>query len=636
MIPRFLYKKYVVASIIFIILFFGVLRSSPSVDQKPVNGNQHSRPNLDNQVAGKQNNQRLWDTIYGSSPISENLGGRVYDYLFTGGNSKPASFFHAEKQDENLTFDTFLHQLFGKIFALKPTAEDLANLYSYDENGDRVKVPTSGMEGANKKGFTMAFLKQFIRLGEEDLSDLKSKHGKFVDFVKQVKLPYNFYNKGSSGIIYVGGGRFTWFALLSISNVRKTGSNLPIEVFIPSKDEYEYVVCEEILPKMNAKCVLMYEFLKDQEQSPSVFKNFEFKGFTFKSLALLLSSFENVLLLDADNVPYFNPDTLFNTEPYASDKFVLWPDYWQRTTSPYFYDIASIDLLELNKDNYTAAQIASEIPLHKLRGSIPNPSTESGQLMISKSKHWDVILLSLYYNIYGPDHYYHLLSQGAAGQGDKETFLAAATVLNSTAYQVTAKVSAIGYFKKDGGDYRGTAQGQKSSIQDFEQKQILSGLLTSKYFGKKTNDKLSEIDGLLAKYSEDELSDDEWKTVRQYVGIPEPEIIFIHESTPKLDPIQLIHDNEFINDEVTDPATGKPKRIRFYGNYITKKNNYQFEKLQIGYIHNILCERSLVIRFIEEQINKYYVKEGKDFDKEVFCKKLDEQQKWLGSIEFTD
>ena len=52
----------------------------------------------------------------------------------------------------------------------------------------------------------------------------------------------------------------------------------------------------------------------------------------------------------------------------------------------------------------------------------------------------------IYYNYYGPSHYYKLLSQGAVGEGDKETYIAAATSLNASFYAVATNIETLGYF----------------------------------------------------------------------------------------------------------------------------------------------------------------------------------------------
>ncbi|GMM37428.1 hypothetical protein DASC09_047530 [Saccharomycopsis crataegensis] len=665
MIPRIIYRKYFVASVVLTVIILAIVHGkgqSGNLTTSSNNNKQNSNPeepenvdapssygeNIQNLIAGAETNNKIWSAL---TDGEDSIGSKLYDYLFTDSTSEDGykkqntdefgSEFHKPTIDDSLSFKNFIYDLFEKVFELKPDCPDLKNFYRKNSDGEIIKVPTSGMDdigNPNKQIYSIEYLKSIINIPEDDVLELATKHSKFAKFVKALKLPFDFYKPKSSGIVYVGGGKFTWFALLSIQNVRKTGSNLPIELFIPTEDEYEYVVCEEILPKMNAKCVLMYEFLKDPvDGSRQIFGNAEFKGFTYKSLALLLSSFENILLLDADNVPYYNPDLLFISEPYTSHKFILWPDYWQRSTSPFFYDIAGIDLFKLNEQEYSSKdQIESRIPLHKLQGTIPNPSTESGQLLISKSAHWDVLLLSLYYNIYGPKQYYHLFSQGAAGQGDKETFLAAATVLKSNFYQVTSKVSAIGYFKKTGGSYRGTAQGQKSPMEDYQVYQVKQQL--KKYYkGLKDEDISGDpaVNKVIRKFAYDEeLSDEETSLLHMFNNIKQPSVFFIHESTPKLDPIKLIHDAEFINDEITDPITGEPARIRFYANYITNKENYKFEKLQMDYIYEYLCERKLIIRFIEEQITGLYLDKGREFDVVEFCGKLEEQIKWLDGIVF--
>ena len=63
-----------------------------------------------------------------------------------------------------------------------------------------------------------------------------------------------------------------------------------------------------------------------------------------KVLAMLASSFEDNLFLDADSIPLVDIEPVFEQEPYKSHGYVLWPDFWYRTTSPRFYDIAGVKL----------------------------------------------------------------------------------------------------------------------------------------------------------------------------------------------------------------------------------------------------------------------------------------------------
>jgi len=159
---------------------------------------------------------------------------------------------------------------------------------------------------------------------------------------------------------------------------------------------------------------------------------------------MLFSRFDNILWLDADELPLFDPAKLFSSEPYVSRGLVTWPDYWYPTSSHLFYDIAGIDT-----------------PPVGLRAS-----SETGQLMISKAKHLRTLELATYYNYFGPSHYYSLLSQGAAGEGDKETFLAAAQALQAGFWQVQTPVATLGYTRSDG-SFHGVAILQADPESDF-------------------------------------------------------------------------------------------------------------------------------------------------------------------------
>ncbi|EAQ92888.1 hypothetical protein CHGG_01123 [Chaetomium globosum CBS 148.51] len=137
-----------------------------------------------------------------------------------------------------------------------------------------------------------------------------------------------------------------------------------------------------------------------------------FERFQWKVLSILVSSFQNVLFLDADCLPILNPDTIFHqgSEPFTSAGLITWPDFWTSTASPLFYKVAGdIDIPPITS----------------------RATSESGILVYDKARHADTLLLAAYYNYNGPKHYYPLLSQHGAGEGDKETFLQAALVLEA-------------------------------------------------------------------------------------------------------------------------------------------------------------------------------------------------------------
>lgn len=443
--------------------------------------------------------------------------------------------------------------------------------------------------------FTEKYLRLFLDINKEDLSQLTRSHS----FVTE-NLPESFPEGtfSGNGIVYVGGGKFNWLVLLSIKTLRYLGSELPVEVIIPQADEYELDLCGRVFPALGAKCILLPHILGKE-----VIENFKFSGYQYKALALLVSSFENVLLLDSDNVPAVKPDYLFDSEPYVSKGLICWPDFWKRATSPYFYDISGIKVLEkrvrFGYHNYgiyeagiinDGSESIDDIPLHDREGSIPDPTTESGQLLISKKKHAKTLLLALYYNLYGPSHYYPLFSQGSDGEGDKETFLAAAIVLGKPYYQVNKFLNAFGHFDEDR-NFVGCGMGQYDPVEDHEILQhnleVLNGRLYQSYEEAQQN-------GVSL-----------WKK--------EPRIVFVHANFPKLNPMGLKNQGKLLNK--------KGERIRLYGEGMRKRVGYDFELVQWNSMDYLMCELDIKVEAFKGQA------------RDEVCQEIKQQLEFLKSSE---
>jgi len=196
--------------------------------------------------------------------------------------------------------------------------------------------------------------------------------------------------------------------------LRSSGSVLPVEAFLHDRSEYEPYLCETVLPSLNARCLIIDDFLQPPA-STTHNTTLEATHYQLKSLALLFCSFRHALFLDSDSIPLLDPAPLLTTSRYLSTGLIGWPDLWLATESPTFYSIAG--LLSFPTD-------------------LPTASSEAGQLLLDKHQHLKTLLLACYYNIFGPTHYYPLLSQGALGQGDKNTFETAAVVLGAPFYRV--------------------------------------------------------------------------------------------------------------------------------------------------------------------------------------------------------
>ncbi|EXJ84333.1 hypothetical protein A1O3_05000 [Capronia epimyces CBS 606.96] len=271
-----------------------------------------------------------------------------------------------------------------------------------------------------------------------DIKRMREAHSNFVNDLKDTppKMPYE---PGTRGIVVTAGYNQLPVLVISLRMLRRTWSLLPVEVFLADDSEYDDEICNVVLPTLNAKCLVFSDIFRAAESGVSIDR------FQYKIMAVIFSSFEEVLLLDSDAFPIYDPLPLFQEEPFNSTGMIMWPDFWYASESPYYFDIAKIE----------------SIPPLNLR-----PAVESGEVMFSKSKHHLSLMLAAYYNYYGPAYYYPLLSQGAPGQGDKETFAWAATALNEPFYAVRRRVMALGRVDS-AGSFLGSAMAQHDPAADF-------------------------------------------------------------------------------------------------------------------------------------------------------------------------
>lgn len=291
---------------------------------------------------------------------------------------------------------------------------------SDDGSGDRVPCPTNlGMSQQDVGSMTRSQKILLDKLKSFDKSTIKGMYS-------------------GTGVVTVAGGEFFPPAITSILMLRKTGSKLPVQVFLQNRKEYEIEICEDYLPTLNAECFVLEDFLR--EEAP-----FSITHYQLKALSILFSSFETILYLDSDCMPLRNPTEMLAAEPFTSTGLVIWPDYWIATEDPVFYKIAG---------------------LYDFPKKVPALSSEAGEILISKNQHIKSLLLASYYNVFGPSHFYPMLSQGAAGEGDKETFMAAAIVLGNPYYRVRTKVGTAGYHD-EGGEFKGGAMIQHHAGDDY-------------------------------------------------------------------------------------------------------------------------------------------------------------------------
>ncbi|KAL8701963.1 MAG: hypothetical protein Q9201_004639 [Fulgogasparrea decipioides] len=253
-------------------------------------------------------------------------------------------------------------------------------------------------------------IKTHTKISIEDAQAARKSH---VEVTKKLlKYPTQLFS--GRGIVMLAGGRYTAFATTGLGMLRELGSKLPVEVWVKDEAEEHEGWCKELETEgMACRRLSDYMDIGSLEH-----------GYQLKICAILFSSFEQILFLDADNIPVRKPDVIFNSKTFTDTGVVMWPDYWKHTGSPLLPYIVGLSdgASEMLREDQTA---------------------ESGQLVWDKKRHWKSLCLAAYYNYYGPQHYYTMISQGWAGWGDKDTFLIALRSLRQDYYMVPHKLKTM-------------------------------------------------------------------------------------------------------------------------------------------------------------------------------------------------
>lgn len=125
--------------------------------------------------------------------------------------------------------------------------------------------------------------------------------------------------------------------------------------------------------------------------------------FQNKAVALALSSFEQVLMIDADSVPQRGVTHLFESEQLARTGQLFWPDIWGSISSGFS----------------STAKTAAVWPFAGVRPYMTQEQ-ESGQLLIDKKRVWRELNLALHLNL--RDYLTRNAEHGNIVYGDKDIF----------------------------------------------------------------------------------------------------------------------------------------------------------------------------------------------------------------------
>lgn len=178
-------------------------------------------------------------------------------------------------------------------------------------------------------------------------------------FRQPAQYPGGFQGRGV--VIAGGGGRFAVCTWVCVNRLRQLGCQLPIQVWYLGPEERDEHLFSLMAP-LGVEAVDAYA-VRDQHPHPRL------RGWELKPYAIMHSRFEEVLLLDADNVPVVDPTFLFDIAEYEATGALFWPDYWRMQPDRSFWQVMGIEYVD-------------------------EPEFESGQMVVNKARCWQALGLA--------------------------------------------------------------------------------------------------------------------------------------------------------------------------------------------------------------------------------------------------
>lgn len=196
--------------------------------------------------------------------------------------------------------------------------------------------------------------------------------------------PYPGGFKGR-GITVCAGG-FTYFtnAWVLVRMLRMLGNRLPIQFWHYGEEELDAKMRRLVEP-FDVECVDAKEVARKVGRRIS-------RGWPLKPLSILYSPFQEVLAIDADNVPIRNPEYLFECGGYRETGAIFWPDVGRTGPTRAIWQLMGVPFRD-------------------------EAEFETGQIVVNKELCWEPLNLAMWMNEEGrADFIYKII------WGDKDTF----------------------------------------------------------------------------------------------------------------------------------------------------------------------------------------------------------------------
>lgn len=221
---------------------------------------------------------------------------------------------------------------------------------------------------------------------EEIANDYQEIRTELEQAIAGTSMPPFPGEEASRGIVICGGGtRYFTNAWVAIKLLRFHGCELPVELWALDEEELDEAM-RGLAESLGVAVRYAGEALSGagKESVPGRWQ------WALKPHAIVHSAFDEVLYLDADNLPVRDPSDLFECATYRAEGSLFWPD---------------IGMTEKERPIWSVM----DIPYR------PEPEFETGQMLIHKWRCWEPLQLALWMNLRS-EIFYEII------WGDKDTF----------------------------------------------------------------------------------------------------------------------------------------------------------------------------------------------------------------------
>jgi hypothetical protein len=218
------------------------------------------------------------------------------------------------------------------------------------------------------------------------------------DHFLEYNLNEELTSNKKSGIVICGGGKYLLSTYCVIKGIRHFGCSLPITLFCYNEEEITEKD-KKLFSNLDVK-------IRTLSNDPEAKKFRNLKSYAIKIYSICYCDYENVILIDADNLPFFDISELQNTDEY---------DY----ECIFFKDIIHDLKNSVINNNYLNPHNCEVFGVEHNGYE----STDSGLIYINKHLYRSELLLTKWYNEFS-DFYYNF------NLGDKDLYLFAWKKMN--------------------------------------------------------------------------------------------------------------------------------------------------------------------------------------------------------------